>query len=71
MKLVHHHVMNLGALAVAQRDIGEDLRCAAHDWGIVVHRGVTGAQTHIVGAKLPAEGEPLLIYQRFNRAGVN
>jgi hypothetical protein len=71
MELVHDYVVQVGVRALAQRDVRQDLRRAAKDRRVAVHRGVTGGQAHVVRAELPAEGQPLLVHQRLDRAGVD
>ena len=71
VKLVHDHVLHVGRRAFAQRDVREDLRRAAEDRRVAIHRRVARAQPHIFRPKLPAEREPLFIHQRLDRAGVN
>jgi hypothetical protein len=71
VKLVHHHVLHIRVRALAQRDVRENLRGAAEDGRVAIHRRVTRAEANIVGTELAAEGEPLLVHQRLDRAGVN
>ena len=70
VELVHHHQADVGFGALAQRDVGEDLRGAGDDRGIGVHRCVTGEHADIGCAEYLAECEELLADQRLDRCGV-
>ncbi len=70
VELVHHDQADVGRAALAQRDVGQDLRGAADDRGVGVDRGVARQHPDVVGAEDLAEGEELLAHQRLDRRGV-
>ena len=70
VELVHHDLADVGPLAVAQRQVGEDLGRAADDRRVGVHRGVAGEHADVVGAQLVHEVEELLGHQRLDRRRV-
>jgi len=67
MKLVHHHVIDGGALSLAQGLVGQDLRGAADDQRVGVDGGVARGHAHQLGAEVAGEGEELLVHQRLDR----
>ncbi len=71
VKLVHDHVLHRGARALAQRHIGQDLRGAAKDRRLAVHRRVAGAQPYILRPEFAAQRQPLFIHQGLDRAGID
>ena len=71
VELVHHHVVHRRGLAVAQRDVGQDLGGAAQDGCVAVDGGVSGGEADVLRPQLAAEGHPLLVDQRLDRAGVD
>ncbi len=70
VELIHHHLIDCGATALTQRDVGQDLSGAAHDGGIGIDRRVAGDHADIVGAEDATQGEELLADQRLDRCGV-
>ena len=70
VELVHHHQPDVGAGALAQRDVGQHLGGAADDRGVGVHRRVAGEHADVVGAEHLAQREELLAHQRLDRGGV-
>ena len=71
VKLVHDHLAERRVRTIAQRIVGQDLRRAAENGRVPVHRGIPGGQTHIFGPEIPTQGEEFFIHQRLDRAGVN
>ena len=71
MELVHDYVAERSLRPLTQRIVCQDFRGAAKDRGLAVHRGIPSGQTHIFRPEIPAEGEELLIHQRFDRTRVN
>ena len=71
VEFVHYHIVNRRLRPLAQRHVREDLRRAAQDRRIAVHRRVARAQAHILRAEFPAQRQPLLIHQRLHRARVH
>ena len=61
---------SVGRGAFAQRDVGQDLRGAADDRGVLVDAGVAGDHADVLGAEDLAQGEELLRDQRLDRGGV-
>jgi hypothetical protein len=70
VELVHDDVVHFGGPAVAQGHVGEDLRGAADDRGVVVDAGVAGQHADVLGAEVTTQGEELLADERLDRAGV-
>ncbi|MPM73573.1 hypothetical protein SDC9_120555 [bioreactor metagenome] len=60
MVLVGHHHLYVGLVALAQRDIGQDLGGAADDRRIRIHRGVAGDHADQIGAEIVHPAEELL-----------
>jgi len=58
--LVGHHHLYVGLVALAQRDIGQDLGGAADDRRIRIHRGVAGDHADQIGAEIVHPAEELL-----------
>ncbi len=56
MELVHDDVVHRGVCAVAEGDVGEDLRGAADDRSRVVDGGVAGDHADVFRAEDVAEG---------------
>lgn len=70
MELVHHNLIDIGVLAVTQRNIRHDLGGGSNDQGVAVHGGITSHHAHILGAKDLTQGKELLTHQRLDRGGV-
>jgi hypothetical protein len=70
VELVHDDLIHRCVLAVPQGQVGEDLRGAADDRGVGVHRGVAGHHAHVLGAEDLHQGEELLAHQSLDRCGV-
>jgi hypothetical protein len=71
VELVHHHVVHPRVLALAQRDVRQDLRGAAEDGRVAVDGGVPGREPDVLRPELAAQRHPLLVDQRLDRAGVD
>ncbi len=61
----------LASFPLAQRDVGEDLGRAAEDGRVAVDRRVSRREADLLGPQLAAEGHPLLVDERLDRAGVD
>ena len=70
VELIHDHLVDLRILAVAQRDIGENLGGGADNGGTTIDGRITGHHAHILRAKGSAEVEELLADQSLDRGGV-
>ena len=70
VELVHHDLADVRVRALAQRDVGQDLRGAADDRRAAVDRRVAGQHAHVLGAEDLAQGEELLRDERLDRRGV-
>ena len=70
VELVHYDLAHRAVGAVAEGDVGEDLRGAADDGRIRVHRRIAGDHPHVLGAEDLDQGEELLRHQCFDRGGV-
>ena len=70
VELVHDDLADVGVGAVAQRDVGEDLRGAADDRGLGVDRGVAGHHADVGRAEDVDKREELLADQGLDRRGV-
>ena len=71
MELVHDHVVHRGVRALAQGDVGQDLRGATQNGRVAIDGGVAGAQADVLGAELAAQRQPFLVDQRLDRAGID
>ena len=71
VELVHHHVVHRRVRPVAQRDVGEHLGGAAQDGRVAVDGRVSRGEADVLGPQLAAEGHPLLVDQRLDRARVD
>ena len=70
MELVHDDVMDVGVLAFAQGEIGEDLRRAADDRCGWVDGRIPGDHSDIFRPEGVAERKEFLVGQRLDRDGV-
>ncbi len=70
VELVHHHHPDVGRGALAQRLVGEHLRCRGDDGSSRVDDGVAGEHADVVRAERVAQREELLRHQRLDRSGV-
>ena len=70
VELVHHDLADVGAGALAQRDVGEHLRRAADDRGAAVDGRVARQHPHVLRAERRAQREELLRDERLDRRGV-
>ena len=71
VKLVHDHVVDLCLIAVAQGDVGKNLRGATEDGCAAIDAGVACHHADIFRTEIATEREELLVDQCLNRAGVN
>ena len=70
VELVHDHLVDAGVGALAQRDVGHDLRGRAHDRRAAVDGRVTGHHADVLRPENVAQGEELLADQSLDRRGV-
>jgi hypothetical protein len=70
VELVHDDEADVGVGALAQRQVGEDLRGAGDDRRVAVDGRVARHHPDVVGAELRAQREELLADQRLDRRGV-
>ena len=70
VELVDHNEVDVGAPAVAQRLIGEDLGRAADDRCVGVDRSIAGDHPDVVRAEVPTQCEELFADERLDRRGV-
>ncbi len=70
VELVHHDLADVGAGALAQRDVGEHLRRAADDRGAAVDGRVAREHPDVLRAERRAQREELLRDERLDRRGV-
>ncbi len=70
MELVHDDLADVGRAALAQREVGQDLRCRAHDRSVGVDARVPRHHADPLGAEHVAQREELLADQRLDRGGV-
>ncbi len=66
VELVHHDVVDVGELPVAECHLGEDLGGRADDGGVGVHGCVSGHQPDVARAERLTEREELLVHQRLD-----
>ena len=71
MELVHDDVLHISRRTFAQGDVRENLRRAAEDGCVAIHRCIAGAEADVVRAELATERHELLIHQRLDRTGVD
>ncbi len=70
VELVHHDLADVGVLALAQGDVGQDLGGAGDDRRAAVDRRVAGEHADVLGAEDRAQGEELLADERLDRGRV-
>jgi hypothetical protein len=70
VELIHDHLVDVGVLALAEREVREDLGSAAHDGGVSVHRAVARDHADVLGAEGLDEREELLAHERLDRGRV-
>src|SRR5690606_27854896 len=70
VELVHDDHTDVGALPLAQGDVGQDLGRADHDRGVGVDGGVTGEHPDVLRTEDAAQVEELLADQRLDRGRV-
>ena len=71
MEFVHDDFLDIGLRALAQGDVGQDFRRAAKNGRVAVDGGVARAEADVFRSELAAEGEPFLVDQGLDRAGIN
>ena len=70
VELVHNDLAEVRILALAQGNIGENLRGAADNGCLRVDGGVAGNHAHVLGTKNIDQVKELLRHQRLNGGGV-
>jgi len=70
VELVHHHLVDPGRPSLAEGEVRQDLRCAAHDRRVRVHCRIAGDHPDPCGAEDLAQGEELLAHERLYGSGV-
>ena len=70
VELVHHHLPDVRVGSLAQGDVGQHLRRAAHDRRLGVDRRVTGQHPDVLGTEDVDQGEELLRDERLDRGRV-
>ena len=71
VELVHDDVVHPGVLALAQGDVRQHLGGAAQDRRVAVDGRVPRREPDVLRPELAAQGHPLLVDQRLDRAGVD
>ncbi|MCB5294732.1 hypothetical protein BJQ90_04201 [Arthrobacter sp. SO3] len=70
VELVHDDGAEFCGGTLAEGDVGQDLRGAADDRGVLVDAGVAGDHADVLGAEDLAQGEELLRDERLDGSGV-
>ena len=70
MELVHNDLAEVRILALAQGNIGENLRGATDNGRLRINGGVAGNHAHVLGTKNIDQVKELLRHQRLNGGGV-
>ncbi len=71
MELVHDDFADGGLVALAKRDVCENLGGATEDGSVAIDGGVAGAKSDIIRAEFAAEGDKFLIDKRLDGAGID
>ena len=71
MEFIHNHFLKVTVRPFSESDVAQDFGRATQNGRVSIDRGIARAQPDIFRAELAAKGEPFLIYQRFDWAGVN
>ena len=70
VELIHDDRAEFCRGAFAQRDVGEDLRRAADDRGVLVHPRIAGDHPHVLGSEDLAQGKEFFRDQGLDGGGV-
>src|SRR5574344_193887 len=71
MEFVHHHVFYRKLVPFTERPVREDLRRAAKNRSVLVHRSVARGKPDVLRTEFTAERHPLFVHESLDRACVH
>ena len=71
VKLVHDDLAERSLRAISKGVVGENLRRAAKDRRLAIHRRIARGHADIVGTKVATQRQEFFIHQRLDRAGID
>ena len=71
MEFVHHDVTHIGVRSLSQGNVRKNLRGAAKNRRVAIHRGIARRHTDAFRTEIPGKREELFIHERFDGAGIN